>query len=258
MLPPLELGGLTLHSRVLLGTAHYPSPGLLLQALEACQAQVATVSIRRVNIQQMQNTFLAEIDRTRIQLLPNTAGCFTAKEAVLTAELAREALETNWIKVEVIGDDHTLLPDAIELLAACQELVKRGFVVLPYCPDDPVLCRRLESIGCAAVMPLAAPIGTGLGIRNPHNLELIRDVVRVPIIVDAGIGTASDAALAMELGADAILLNTAVAQAQNPVQMALAMRLGVEAGLHARLAGRIPKTTAARPSSPLEGRIGHL
>jgi thiazole synthase len=240
----------------MLGTAHYPSPGILLQALEASQAQVATVSIRRINVRQPENTFLAALDRTRIQLLPNTSGCYTAKEAVLTAELAREALETNWIKVEVIGDDHTLLPDAVELLAACQQLASRGFVVLPYCPDDPVLCRRLEAVGCAAVMPLAAPIGTGLGIRNPHNLELIRQAVQVPIVVDAGIGTASDAALAIELGADAILLNTAVAEAQNPVQMALAMRLGVEAGLHARLAGRIPKTTAARPSSPTQGRIG--
>lgn len=251
----LLLGGKTFSSRLLLGTSRYPSPQLLIQALEVCQAEIITVAIRRINIQQLNHTFLSSEKLAHYQLLPNTAGCYTAKDAILTAELAREALDCNWIKVEVIGDDYTLLPDGIELLKACEELVKKGFVVLPYCSDDPILCRRLEEVGCAAVMPLAAPIGSGLGIRNPHNLQLIKKTVKVPVIVDAGIGTASDAALAMELGCDAVLLNTAVAEAMNPVLMALSMKQAIEAGRMAYLAGRIPKIFHAQASTPMEGRI---
>jgi thiazole synthase len=191
------------------------------------------------------------------QLLPNTAGCYTAKEAVLTAQLAREALNTNWIKVEVIGDEKTLMPDSVELLKACEELVKDGFTVLPYTTDDPIVCRRLADMGCAAIMPLAAPIGSGQGIRNPHALEMIRELIpHLPLIVDAGIGTASDAAQAMELGYDGILLNTAVAEAMNPEGMALAMKLAVEAGRLAWSSGRIPKIKYAQASSPESGKIG--
>lgn len=251
-LPEWILGGRTFTSRLLMGTASYPNPDLMMRALAAGQAEIVTVSIRKFDLQHQEHTFLSHPFFQGVQWLPNTSGCYTAAEAVFTAELAREAVETNWIKVEVIGDERTLLPDPVELLKACDTLVKSGFVVLPYCPDDPVLCKRLEDIGCAAVMPLAAPIGTGLGIRNPHAIRLIRDLVSVPVIVDAGIGTASDAALAMELGCDAILLNTAVAEAIDPVRMALAMRLGIASGLHARLAGRIPKRYLAKASSPLD------
>lgn len=250
-----RLGGKQFRSRLLLGTASYPNPQLLLKALEVATPEIITVSVRRLNLEEKDATFLSAEQLSQYQLLPNTAGCYTAKEAVLTAQLAREALETNWIKVEVIGDDYTLLPDPLETLAASEQLVKQGFTVLPYCPDDPILCRRLEGVGCAAVMPLAAPIGTGMGIRNPHNLELIRQAVQVPVIVDAGIGTASDAALAMELGCDAILLNTAVAQAEQPVAMAEAMALAIRAGRLAYRSGRIPKSTAARPSSPTGGLL---
>ncbi len=252
---PLTIGGKSFGSRLLLGTSRYPSTTTLLEALAAAQAEIITVSVRRINLKQWDQTFLAEADLQQYQLLPNTAGCYTAQDAVLTAELAREALGVSWIKVEVIGDEYMLLPDALETLDACEQLVKLGFTVLPYCPDDPILCRRLQDVGCAAVMPLAAPIGSGLGIRNPHNLELIRAAVQVPVIVDAGIGTASDAALAMELGCDAILLNTAVAEALNPVQMARAMRYAVLAGREAWQAGRIPKIKHAQASSPMQGRI---
>jgi thiazole synthase len=228
----------------------------MMDAIEAAEAEIITVSIRRMNLSAREDTFLGHPLFQTKQLLPNTAGCYTAKDAILTAQLARDALDTNWIKVEVIGSDYTLLPDAIELVSACKTLIAEGFTVLPYCPDDPILCKRLEDMGCAAVMPLAAPIGSGLGIRNPHNLQLIAQAVSVPVIVDAGIGTASDAAMAMELGCEAILLNTAVAEAKNPVQMATAMRLATEAGLTARRAGRIPKIThRAQASSPTEGRI---
>lgn len=251
----LSLGGRTFGSRLLMGTAGYTSPALMLQALQAAEAEIVTVSVRRVQVARREDTFLGEPYFSSVQLLPNTAGCYTAQDAILTAELAREALEVDWIKVEVIGDEHTLLPDPVELLKACEYLVKAGFTVLPYCTDDPILCRRLADLGCAAVMPLAAPIGSGLGIRNPHNLELIREMVHIPVIVDAGIGTASDAALAMELGCDAILLNTAVSQAQDPVAMATAMKLGVQAGRLAYHAGRIPRIFHGRASTPLEGRI---
>jgi thiazole synthase len=249
-----EIGGKAFSSRLLLGTAGYSSPGLMLQALEAGASEIVTVSVRRIGLAQVSDTFLDADFFQSVQLLPNTAGCYTARDAVFTAELAREALGVDWIKVEVIGDEHTLLPDAVELLKACEQLVKAGFTVLPYCTDDPILCRRLADLGCAAVMPLAAPIGSGLGIRNPHNLELIRAAVHLPVIVDAGIGTASDAALAMELGCDAILLNTAVSQAEDPVAMATAMRLGVEAGRLAYRAGRIPRIQHGRASTPPAGR----
>ncbi len=250
-----ELGGKKFKSRLLLGTSHYPSSEKMQLAIESAEYEILTVSIRRVNFNQPQNTFLNQFDWKKYQLLPNTAGCFTAKDAIITAQLAREAVESNWIKVEVIGDEFTLLPDSVELLKACEVLVKDGFVVLPYCPDDPIICRRLQDLGCAAVMPLASPIGSGLGIRNPHNIELIRNLIQIPVIIDAGIGTASDAALAMELGADAILLNTAVAEALNPINMAKAMKYGIWAGRLAFLSGRIPKIYHAKPSSPTEGLI---
>lgn len=249
------LGGKTFRSRLMVGTSQYPNPGLMFRAIEASGAEIVTVSIRRVNLKEKESTFLSHEFMQRFQLLPNTSGCYTAREAILTAELSREALGTDWIKVEVIGDEKTLLPDPVELLKACEALVERGFVVLPYTNDDPILCKRLADLGCAAVMPLASPIGTGLGIRNPHNLMLIRDAVSIPLIVDAGIGTASDAAIAMELGYDGILLNTAIAQAQDPVLMAHAMRLGIEAGRAAHLAGRIPKAYHAKASSPMDGLL---
>ena len=254
----LVIAGKSFDSRLMVGTSAYPNPEVMFRAIEASGAEIVTVSIRRINLNSLENTFLSHEFLQQFQLLPNTSGCYTAKEAVFTAELAREALGTNWIKVEVIGDEKTLLPDPFELVHACEELVKKDFVVLPYCNDDPILCRRLADIGCAAVMPLAAPIGTGLGIRNPHNLQLIRDAVDLPLIIDAGIGTASDAALAMELGYDGILLNTAIAEAQNPVLMAEAMKWGWMSGRAAWQAGRIPKRYSAKASSPLEGQIFDL
>jgi len=253
----LKIGGKEFNSRLLLGTSRYPSPRILVNALKASGSEIITVSIRRINLAQQQQTFLGMEELKSYQLLPNTAGCYTAKEAVLTAQLAREALNTNWIKVEVIGDEKTLMPDSVELLKACEELVKDGFTVLPYTTDDPIVCRRLADMGCAAIMPLAAPIGSGQGIRNPHALEMIRELIpHLPLIVDAGIGTASDAAQAMELGYDGILLNTAVAEAMNPEGMALAMKLAVEAGRLAWMSGRIPKIKYAQASSPESGKIG--
>jgi thiazole synthase len=255
MLDQWKLGEKTFTSRLILGTSHYPNPLVLQQALKASGTEMITVSIRRVDLTQKDQTFLSLPGMDQYHLLPNTSGCYTAKEAILTAQLSREALQNNWIKVEVIGDERTLLPDVVELLKACETLVKEGFVVLPYCNDDPVVCRRLQDIGCAAVMPLAAPIGSGLGIRNPHNLEMIRGMVSIPLIIDAGIGTASDAAKAMELGYDAVLLNTAVAEASDPIGMATAMRMAMEAGRLAYLSGRIPKIPFGKASSPLEGRM---
>ena len=253
----LKIGGKEFHSRLLLGTSRYPSPRVLAKALKASGTEIITVSIRRINLNQQEQTFLGMEELKQYQLLPNTAGCFTAKEAVLTAQLAREALGTDWIKVEVIGDEKTLMPDSVELLKACEELVREGFTVLPYTSDDVVVCRRLADMGCAAIMPLASPIGSGQGIRNPHALEMIREMIpNLPLIVDAGIGTASDAALAMELGYDGILMNTAVAEAMNPEGMALAMKLAVEAGRLAWESGRIPKIKYAQASSPEQGRIG--
>ncbi|MFQ5512039.1 MAG: thiazole synthase [Candidatus Krumholzibacteriia bacterium] len=252
----LDIAGKSFASRLILGTSKYPSPEILLEALEASGTEAVTVAIRRVNLDdRSQENILNLIDRGRYFVLPNTAGCFTAKEAVLTARLAREALGTHWVKLEVIGDDDTLFPDVAELLKATETLLGEGFTVLPYCNDDPVTCQKLARMGCPAVMPLGAPIGSGMGIRNPYNLRIIRETVPVPVIVDAGVGTASDVAVAMELGVDAVLLNTAVAEAQHPVEMARAMRLAAEAGRLAFRAGRIPKRLYASASSPLEGLI---
>lgn len=253
-----ELAGKSYRSRLLLGTSRYPNPQVMLEAMEASGTQIVTVSIRRLNLaDRAAGSILNYIDRSRYDLLPNTAGCFTAREAVLTAQLAREALETDLVKVEVIGDDDTLLPDVEQLLKACNDLVRAGFQVLPYCNDDLVTCLKLQDMGCAAVMPLASPIGSGMGIRNPYNLQIIRERITIPMIVDAGIGTASDAARAMEIGADGVLLNTAVAGAHHPAAMARAMRLALEGGRLAYHAGRIPTRLYATASSPTEGVIGH-
>jgi thiazole synthase len=250
----LRIAGQVLRSRLLVGTGGASSLHTLGAALAESGTEVATVAVRRVE-GSGRGSLLSLLRELGVRVLPNTAGCATASEAVLTAKLAREAFETDWVKLEVIGDDRTLLPDGMELLAAAEQLVDDGFVVLPYTTDDPVLARRLQQVGCAAVMPLGSPIGSGLGLRNPHNIALLRDAVEeVPVILDAGIGTASDAALAMELGCDGVLVATAVNRAHDPVAMARAMRLAVEAGLGARRAGRIPVRFHAEPSSPLEGR----
>lgn len=250
-----ELAGLGLRSRLLLGTGRYPSRQVLLDALEASGTELVTVAIRRVGLGGGGDSLYEALRARGLHLLPNTAGCFTARDAVLTAELAREALGTDRVKLEVIADEDTLLPDVEGLLAAARDLVRRGFRVLPYTSDDPVTARKLEDLGCAAVMPLGAPIGSGLGIRNPHNIELIRSRARVPVVVDAGVGTASDVTIAFELGCDAVLLNTAVARARDPVRMARAMRHAAEAGREAFLAGRMPRKYYAEASSPTEGRV---
>jgi thiazole synthase len=255
---PLALAGRTLHSRLLLGTGGFPSLALLAEAIRASGSELVTVALRRVEARpggdpSRQGSLFDVLEREGVQLLPNTAGCFTARDAVLTAKLAREAFGTDWIKLEVIGDEDTLLPDAPELLKAAEQLVDDGFVVLPYTTDDPVLARRLVDVGCAAVMPLGAPIGSGMGIRNPYNIALIREAVRVPVVLDAGVGTASDAALAMELGCDAVMVASAVSRAQDPVAMAGAMRAAVQAGRLARGAGRIPRRTYATASTPTAG-----
>jgi len=253
----LTFGSHNFTSRLLVGTSRYPNPEVMLRSLDASGTELVTVSIRRLNLADRgAGSVLEHIDRSRYRLLPNTAGCYTARDAVLVAQLAREALETDLVKVEVIGDDRTLLPDVEELVRACGELVRLGFTVLPYCNDDPITCWKLQDLGCAAVMPLASPIGSGMGVRNPYNLRLIRERLEVPMIVDAGIGTASDAALAMELGADGVLVNTAIAGAHDPVAMARAMRLAVESGRLARAAGRIPTRMYAQASSPTEGVVG--
>lgn len=253
----LKIAGKEFKSRLIVGTSRYPDPQTMLQSLEASGTDFITVSIRRLNLKSAdgQESIMNMIDRSKYWILPNTAGCFTAKEAVLTAQLAREALETNWVKLEVIGDDETLFPDVTELLKAAEQLLADDFIVLPYCNDDPITCRKLADMGCAAVMPLGAPIGSGMGIRNPYNIQIIRDLIDIPVIVDAGVGTASDAALAMELGVDGILMNTAIAGAEHPVKMAQAMKLAIEAGRLAFEAGRIPKRLYAKASSPLEGLI---
>ena len=250
----LTIAGKTFRSRLMIGTSRYPNQQVMLDALEASGAEIVTVAVRRVSLDGG-GAGLFDALGDRYHLLPNTAGCFTARDAVLTAQLAREALGTNWVKLEVVGDEETLFPDVEHLLDAAEQLVADGFIVLPYCSDDPVTCRKLEDIGCAAVMPLGAPIGSGMGIRNPYNLRIIREQCSIPVIVDAGVGTASDAAVAMELGCDGILLNTAVAGARDPVKMARAMRLGIEAGRLAREAGRIPKRLYATASTPEDGLI---
>jgi thiazole synthase len=251
---PLILAGENFESRLIIGTGGAPSLEVLEQAARASGAQLATVAMRRVD-PAARGSVLDVLRNVGLRILPNTAGCYTAGEALLTARLAREALETNWVKLEVIADERTLLPDPVELLDAAERLVDDGFVVLPYTNDDPILARRLEQVGCAAVMPLGAPIGSGLGIRNPHNIELIVEAAGVPVVLDAGIGTASDATLAMELGCDAVLLASAVTRAQEPALMAAAMRHAVEAGRLARRAGRIPRRRFAEASTPSEGAL---
>jgi thiazole synthase len=252
---PLVIAGRGLNSRLFLGTAGYPNRQLMLDSLAASGAELVTASIRRISLAGEEES-LVELLAGRAHFLPNTAGCQTAKDAILTAELAREALDTNWVKLEVIGDRELLYPDVEELVRATAALVGKGFVVLPYCNEDPVTCRKLVDVGAAAVMPLGSPIGSGLGISNPHLIELICTRSPVPVVLDAGIGTASDAALAMELGCAAVLLNTAVSKAQDPVRMAAAMKAGVEAGRLAHLSGRIPKRSHAEPSSPQFGLVG--
>lgn len=250
---PLILGGKEFDSRLLVGTGKYPDYATMARALEASGAEIVTVAVRRVELDRSKESLLDHVDPARYTLLPNTAACFTADDAIRTCMLAREAGMSDMVKLEVLGDEKTLFPDVEALLAAAKVLVKEGFVVLPYTNDDPITARKLEDIGCAAVMPLAAPIGSGLGIRNPFNIRIILETVRVPVIVDAGVGTASDAALAMELGCDGILMNTAIAGAREPVMMAEAMRDAVSAGRKAFLAGRIPRKLYATASSPLDG-----
>ena len=248
----LTIAGRAFDSRLLLGTGGFPSLTALADAIAISGSQLVTVALRRVD-PQARGSLIDVLADAGVELLPNTAGCYTARDAVLTAQLAREGFQTDWIKLEVIGDEDTLLPDAPELLRAAEQLVDEGFVVLPYTTDDPVLARRLADIGCAAVMPLGSPIGSGMGIRNPYNIALIREAVDVPVVLDAGIGTASDAALAMELGCDAVMAASAISRAQDPVRMARAMRAAVEAGRHARGAGRIPRRLYATASTPYEG-----
>jgi thiazole synthase len=252
----LRIGKHEFASRLIVGTGKYPSLEVMQQAHEASGTQLVTVAIRRINLDERSGkTLLDYIDRSKYTILPNTAGCYNAKEAVLTAQLARELLETDLIKLEVIGDPQTLYPDTRETIAAAAQLVKDGFTVLPYIIDDPVACKRLEEEGCAAVMPLAAPIGSGLGVCNPYSIRIIKERANVPVIVDAGVGTASDAAIAMELGVDAILMNTGIAAAKDPVAMAAAMNHAVQAGRLAFLSGRMEKRLYANASSPMQNLI---
>jgi thiazole synthase len=255
----LVIAGRSYPSRLIVGTGKYKDVEETERAIDASGASIVTVALRRVDLaDRSSGSLMSLLTRKKWTILPNTAGCYTADEAVRTLRLARELginAETNLVKLEVIGDAKTLYPDNEQTLEAAKILVKEGFVVLPYCIDDPVLCRKLEDAGCAAVMPLAAPIGSGLGIRNPHNLSIILEHAKVPVIVDAGVGTASDAAIAMELGCDGVLMNTAIAHAKDPVLMAAAMREGVQAGRNARLAGRMPRTRYANASSPTAGLI---
>jgi thiazole synthase len=252
----LTIGRYTFGSRLFVGTGKYPSLEVMQAAHVASGAEVVTVAIRRMHLDDKSGKTLVDyIDRTKMTVLPNTAGCYTAKDAVLTAKLAREALGTDLIKVEVIGDAETLYPDTRETITACEQLVADGFTVLPYIVDDPIACKRLEEIGCAAVMPLAAPIGSGLGVCNPYSIRIIKERARIPVIVDAGVGTASDAAIAMEIGVDALLMNTGIAAANDPVRMGRAMKAAVEAGRDAFLAGRMPKRLYASASSPMQDLI---
>jgi thiazole synthase len=256
MTDELVIAGRKYRSRLLIGTGKYATFEQMREALDKSGAEIVTVAVRRINISdRSKESLLDYIDTSKYALLPNTAGCYSAEDAIRTARLGREAGLSDMVKLEVIGDEKTLFPDNEGLLQAAKVLIKEGFVVLPYTNDDPITCKKLEEIGCAAVMPLAAPIGSGLGIRNPYNIRIIVEQAKVPVIVDAGVGTASDAAIAMELGVDGVLMNTGVAGAKNPVLMAEAMRLAVDAGRKAFLAGRIPRKLYATASSPLEGII---
>jgi thiazole synthase len=248
----LRVGDRSWHSRLILGTGGFKSHDVLASALEASGAELCTVALRRLD-PSARGSILDVLEAAGVDVLPNTAGCFTARDAIVTAHLAREAFGTELIKLEVIGDDRTLLPDGAELLLAAEELVDDGFVVLPYTTDDPVLARRLEDVGCAAVMPLGSPIGSGMGICNPYNISIVVERARVPVVLDAGVGTASDAALAMELGCDAVLCASAISRAHDPVAMASAIRLAIEAGRLARGSGRIPRRRYAEASTPEEG-----
>jgi thiazole synthase len=249
----LTIAGREFESRLILGTGGFARLETLADAIRASATEMVTVALRRIE-PAMQGSLVDVLDECGVALLPNTAGCYTARDAVLTAKLARDAFDTDWVKLEVIGDDRTLLPDAVELVAAAEQLVDEGFTVLPYTTDDPILARRLEDVGCAAIMPLGSPIGSGMGIRNAYNLGLIREQTALPVILDAGVGTASDAALAMELGCDAVLCASAISRAEDPVAMATAIRHGVEGGWLARRAGRIPRRLYAEASTPDTGR----
>jgi thiazole synthase len=248
----LVIAGREFGSRLILGTGGFTNHEILAVALAESATELCTVALRRLD-PSARGSILDVLGAAGVDVLPNTAGCFTARDAIITAQLAREAFETDWIKLEVIGDDRTLLPDAVELVAAAEALVDDGFVVLPYTTDDPVLARRLEDVGCAAVMPLGSPIGSGMGIRNPYNISIMIEHAGVPVVLDAGVGTASDAAMAMELGCDAVLCASAISRAHDPSAMARAIRLAVEAGVLARGAGRIPRRRYAEASTPQEG-----
>jgi thiazole synthase len=249
---PFVIAGRELESRLILGTGGFTSHELLGRALAESGAELCTVALRRLD-PQARGSILEVLDAAGVDVLPNTAGCYTARDAVITAQLAREAFETDWIKLEVIGDERTLLPDAVELMAAAETLVADGFIVLPYTTDDPVLAGRLEDVGCVAVMPLGSPIGSGMGIRNPYNISIIVERAPVPVVLDAGVGTASDAAFAIELGCDAVLCASAISRAHDPAAMARAIRLAVEAGALAAGAGRIPRRRYAAASTPEDG-----
>ncbi len=254
---PFTIAGHTFGSRLIVGTGKYPSLEVMKKCHEASGAEMVTVAVRRLDLTAKgEASMMHWIDTSRMKLLPNTAGCYTADDAVRTCRLAEELGMSKWVKLEVLGDEKTLFPDVEETVKAARVLVKEGFTVLPYTSDDVIVARKLEDAGCAAVMPLAAPIGSGLGVRNPHNIRLILETVKVPVIIDAGVGTASDAAIAMELGCDGILMNTAIAGAKDPVRMAVAMKKATEAGRDAYLAGRIPRKAYASASSPIDGLIG--
>ncbi|MBV9965962.1 MAG: thiazole synthase [Alphaproteobacteria bacterium] len=255
MTDPLMIAGTTFSSRLIAGTARFPNQQVMLDALKASGAELVTASIRRISLEGYSGS-LIDLLGDKYRILPNTAGCVTARDAILTAELAREALDTNWVKLELIGDRELLYPDVEQLVHAADELVRKGYVVLPYCNEDPVSWQKLADVGCAAVMPLGSLIGSGMGIANPAAIELICARSPVPVVLDAGIGTASDAAQAMELGCDAVMIDTAIAKSHDPVRMAAAMRAAVEGGRLARLAGRIPKQRFAEPSSPQLGLVG--
>jgi thiazole synthase len=253
---PFQIAGRTFGSRLIIGTGKYPSFEVMQQCHAASGAEIATLAVRRLDLSAKGEASLMHwIDRSRITVLPNTAGCYTAEDAIRTCHLAEELGMSKWVKLEVLGDEKTLFPDVEETIRAARRLVNEGFTVFPYTSDDLIAARKLQDAGCAAIMPLAAPIGSGLGIRNPHNIRLIIEAATVPVIVDAGVGTASDAAIAMELGCDAVLMNTAIAGAKDPVRMATAMKKAIEAGRDAYLAGRIARKAYGSASSPIEGLI---